>query len=134
MKTLSEHRPVAHLAFMLGVGCALVSGCQFGETPPDTSTKDVQGVISSHRPEAPSSLVQPLDLQVSDDMMQRLVGQPDPENMQHFMSDKPILKLDKSREEPSLKFSGELYYDDESDEYLQSIEGGRLDIEIKFEG
>ena len=50
------------------------------------------------------------------------------------MFEKPKLKLDKPRVEPTLKFGGELYYDEKGDEYLQSIEGGRLDIEIKFEG
>ena len=78
MKILFEHHPVEHLVCILGLGCALVSGCQSSEAPFEASTQDRKEPVSVSRSVASSSAVQALDLQVSDDMMQRLVGMQKP--------------------------------------------------------
>jgi len=83
----------------------------------------------------PQRAARPLDLQVTRKMMDQLV-QPDEITDDHkqLLQPLPLLNLRANHNESRIKLKGEVYYDETQENYLQAIDGGRLDIEIKFNG
>ena len=76
---------------------------------------------------------EPLDLRLTPEMMEKLEGM----NEQDMSSEEPVkesnmLDLKETTTESRIKLKGEIYFDETSEEYIKSIEGGKLDVEIKF--
>ena len=76
-----------------------------------------------------------LDLQVTRDMMDQVVEQEAASDDNDAMVlPQPFLDLRQPDNPSRIKLKGEVYYDDTQENYLQAIDGGKLDIEIKFNG
>ena len=77
-----------------------------------------------------------LNLQITREMMDQLVAEETaamPAEQDGVHREK-TLDLQYKKAEPRVKLTGEVYYDEQATDYLEGIDGGRIDVEIKFNG
>ena len=76
---------------------------------------------------------QPLDLTVTQGMLNSLESDQALTNQEeNKMNDQLIINLEKKKSKPVVGVSGEVFYDETSEDYLQAIDGGRINVELKF--
>ena len=74
----------------------------------------------------------PLDLKVTEQMMEQVLEENQnvdlPEN-----TDSPSLNLEKKKSESRVNVKGEVYFDETQQDYMNAVEGGKIDVELRFQ-
>ena len=73
-----------------------------------------------------------LNLKVTEQMMNQVLEENQnmdlPEN-----ADAPSLNLEKKKSESRVNVKGEVYFDETQQDYMNAVEGGKIDVELRFQ-
>jgi len=120
-------------------GCfaIMLTGCSQSPNPAAATAwhSRVSSISGTSATAVRQAASKPLDLQVTRKMMDQLLQPNEITDVhQQLLQPLPLLNLRANHDESRIKFRGEVHYDETQENYLQAIDGGRLDIEIKFNG
>lgn len=75
----------------------------------------------------------PLDLKLTPEMINRLPNLQSPAKAGEVTTETVvIIDPDKIKKKSTMGLSGEVFYDETSEDYLEAIDGGKINVEIKF--
>jgi hypothetical protein len=114
-----RHTPTS-LLFLLLLNLSLI-GCD-GSSDNQPSNEAVSNPVHLETP--------PINLNISSEMLESLNVQDD-----DFLAptETPSASLKNKKQENKLNLSGKVHIDDEEDSYIDAIDGGEVNVEIKFE-
>ncbi len=106
-------------------------GSQAPESSEQAHGKD--GAVTSSVNDSIQSSDQPtLNLKVTEQMMDQVLDENQnmdlPEN-----ADAPSLNLEKKKSESRVNVKGEVYFDETQQDYMNAVEGGKIDVELRFQ-
>lgn len=119
-------------------GCllgGLLSGCDMAaeRQQPVVVKSAGAAALPASAPVAVDQPARPLNLELSRDMLDQLVAEDSAEvTSDRLLASTSELNLKRYKEESRVSLNGRLFYDASQGNYIDAIDGGKIDIQIRF--